>query len=245
MAKLLEIAVFNLESAILAQEAGADRIELCDNAPEGGTTPSVGTLQLVKDKVSIPVFPIIRPRGGNFCYSQVEFESIKSDVAYCRDLHFEGVVLGMLHEDGSLHQSQLKQIVRLASSMQITFHRAFDRCKKPEATMEQLIDLGVNRILTSGQFPRVMEGVANLKKYTEQANGRIIIMPGSGLSSENVNFIASQTRANEFHTAARKTHYNHQIYSPASMQENLNHTTVNKEEVRKIKSILSDIACVE
>ena len=238
MQHILEIAAFTLHGAIEAQLAGADRIELCENAADGGTTPSFGFLKQAKENLHIPVFPIIRPRGGDFTYSKEEFEIIKSDIQLCHDLGFEGVVIGMLDRNGNVDISQMKEAIRLCGAMQVTFHRAFDRCHNPSVALEQLIDHGVHRILTSGQHPKVSEGLPQLVKYVVQANQRIIIMPGSGLTSKNVAHIAKNTLASEFHTAARKSISNLFI-SPDTMNENLTLVSVDKEEVLAIKKELA------
>lgn len=238
---VLEIAAFTLSAAIDAAAAGAHRIELCENASEGGTTPSYGTLVQAKKNISIPVFPIIRPRGGDFVYTKSEFAAIKEDVAICKKLHFEGIVVGFLDEKGDVDIQKLKTIVKLAKPMQITFHRAFDRTRKPLKALEQIIDCGCNRILSSGQYPRVSEGIDNIRILIEKADKRIIIMPGSGLNSQNVREIAIQTNAVEFHTAARKTFVNVQAYSPKTMEEQASYTTVDQKEIRKILKALKGI----
>jgi copper homeostasis protein len=165
---LLEIAVFNIESAIAAERAGAHRLELCENAGEGGTTPSYGTLKLVKQKVSIPVFPIIRPRGGDFLYTDTEFEVMKQDVQLCKQLGFEGVVIGLLNADGTVDTKRTKQLIDLAYPLEVTFHRAFDRTADPFEAMEQLIAIGCQRILTSGQVPDANNGQELIKQLINE-----------------------------------------------------------------------------
>lgn len=240
MIHTLEIAAFTLHGALQAQDAGADRIELCENAAEGGTTPSFGFLKIAKEILRIPVFPIIRPRGGDFTYSSEEFEIIKSDLQLCKDLGYEGVVFGALNLDGTLNIQQMKEALRICSGMQITFHRAFDRCTNPAICLEQLIDLSVHRILTSGQYPKVEEGLSNLVKFVEQANDRIVIMPGSGLNSSNVAKIALETKSTEFHTAARRQTSN-LFVSPDSMKEALSWVSVDADEVMSIKKVLKGL----
>src|SRR6478735_5805917 len=146
----LEIAVFNIQSAIMAANAGADRLELRENPYDGGTTPSYGTLKTVREKVSIPVFPIIRPRGGDFLYSDEEYEVMKKDILLCKDLGFEGVVIGMLLPEGSIDINRTAKLVKLAYPLEVTFHRAFDRAKDPLKSLEDIIKCGCQRILTSG-----------------------------------------------------------------------------------------------
>lgn len=237
----LEIAAFTLQGAIEAAQAGADRIELCDNPSDGGTTPSHGMLVVAQKLIPIPIFPIIRPRGGHFVYSQHEIQTIQEDVQRCKDLKYKGIAIGFLNPDGSIPTTILNKIVQLAYPMEITFHRAFDRCKEPHRALEQIIDSGCHRILTSGQHPTVEQGKHNIKKAIEQANNRIIIMPGSGLNSNNVEEIATYTQATEFHTAARKQIYNTALFSPPTMNETTSYITVNSDEIQKIKQILNHI----
>ncbi len=239
---LLEIAAFTLSGALEAASAGAHRIELCENAAEGGTTPSYGTLVLAKKNIAIPVFPIIRPRGGDFVYAKSEFASIKEDVALCKKLHFEGIVVGFLDEKGQVDTQKLKSIVKLAKPMQVTFHRAFDRTAKPLKALEEIIACGCTRILSSGQYPSVYQGMDNIRLLIEKAADRIIIMPGSGLHSGNVKEIALKTGATEFHTAARKSVSHNKIVSPKTMQEKLSYTSVDPKEIKKILRVFRQIS---
>jgi copper homeostasis protein len=181
-----------------------DRLELCENPQEGGTTPSYGTFKIVKEKISIPVFPIIRVRGGDFLYSDDEFAVMKKDVELCKQLGFEGVVIGLLHADGSVDAERTKELAELAYPMEVTFHRAFDRAADPLAAMETIITCGCHRILTSGQVPNAGDGKELIKQLIEQADDRIIIMPGSGVRSSNIKEIADYTGAVELHSSARK-----------------------------------------
>ena len=238
---LLEIAVFSLEAAIAAAKAGAHRIELCDNAADGGTTPSYGMLVEVRKRLSIPVFPIIRPRGGHFVYSKSEFESIKEDVLLCKRLGFEGIVVGFLDAQGHVDTKQLKAVMKIAKPMQVTFHRAFDRTKKPLKALEEIIACGCTRILSSGQFPTAADGANNLRILIEKASDRIIIMPGSGVNSSNISDLVNLTGAAEFHTAARKALHDKSIYSPKTMQEKLSYTSVDKKEIKKILLTLNQM----
>ncbi len=236
---ILEIAVFNLDAAVLASLSGADRIELCENPGEGGTTPSYGTLQMAREKIGIPVFPIIRPRGGDFLYGEDEYEVIKKDITLCKELGFEGVVTGALNADGSVATAQLRHWVDLAYPMEVTFHRAFDRCRDPLEALEEIIRSGCSRILTSGQLPEAIAGRDLIKQLVQQADDRIIIMPGSGIRSTNLKDLASYTGAKEFHSSARKTAASSMRYLPKNMQEELTTYTVDKEDIRRMKSILS------
>ena len=235
---LLEIAVFNIQSALDATAAGADRLELCENPTEGGTTPSWGTLQMVRNKINIPVFPIIRPRGGDFLFSEEEFAIMQKDIIACKELQFEGVVIGLLLADGQIDIERTKQLVNLAYPLEVTFHRAFDRCKDPQTALEQLINSGCNRILTSGQVPNAWDGKELISELISLAQDRIIIMPGSGVRKENIAELASFTKAKELHSSARKTVSSGMHYIKDSMQENLTSTGIDQQEIRAMQQHL-------
>lgn len=234
----LEIAVFNISSALLAVAAGADRIELCENAAEGGTTPSYGTLKTVREKISIPVFPIIRPRGGDFLYSDTEFEVMKKEILLCKELGYEGVVIGLLKEDGTIDAERTKELVARAYPMEATFHRAFDRAINPMEALETVIACGCSRILTSGQVPNAADATTLIKELVTKADHRIIIMPGSGVRSNNIRQIATATGVTELHSSARKNIPSLMQYQQASMQETLDLVSVDMEEIEKMKAIL-------
>ena len=199
----LEICANSIRSALAAQQGGADRIELCDNMADGGTTPSYGLISLCKKLLQIPVFPIVRPRGGDFLYLQEEFEVMKQDVIACRALGCDGVAIGMLNEDGSIDTDRCAELIALARPMQVTFHRAFDRCNNLEKGLEDIIRMGCERVLTSGGEVYAADAIPVLKKLVHQANGRISIMPGSGINEENIFRIAKNSGANEFHSTAK------------------------------------------
>lgn len=238
---MLEIAVFNLESAIVAEKAGADRIELCENPNDGGTTPSYGTLKIAKEKIKIPVFPIIRPRGGDFLYSETEFEIMQKDISLCKELGFEGVVIGLLLADGSIDEIRTKALVHLAYPMEVTFHRAFDRAINPLASLETIIRCGCQRILSSGQTPNAWDGKELIKQLIEQAQDRIIIMPGSGIRSDNINEMVAFTGAIEMHSSARKSTLSQMIFLQNSMNEKLENIQVDADEIRKMKQLIISI----
>jgi copper homeostasis protein len=235
---LLEIAVFNLPSALDAAAAGADRLELCENPAEGGTTPSFGTLEMVRNKINIPVFPIIRPRGGDFLFSEEEFEIMQKDIIACKALQFEGVVIGVLLADGQIDTRQTKQLVNLAYPMEVTFHRAFDRCQDPLKALEQLINCGCNRILTSGQVPNAWDGKELIRDLVSLAQDRITIMPGSGVRKENIAALVSFTKVKELHSSARKTVSTRMNYEKDSMQENLTSTGIDQDEIIAMQQLL-------
>jgi len=236
---LLEIAVFNYQSAWQAAQAGAHRLELCENAGEGGTTPSYGTMKLVKEKINIPVFPIIRPRGGDFLYSDAEFSIMLKDVLLAKELGFEGVVTGVLHADGTVDVQRTSLLAEKAYPLEVTFHRAFDRTADAQQALEDVITCGCTRILTSGQVPNAADGAALIKSFIEQADDRIIIMPGSGVRSSNLQSILSATGATEIHSSARRQQQSSMQFQRASMNENMTSVAVDEEEIRKMLSALS------
>lgn len=238
MKKTLEIAVFNIGSALAAAKAGADRIELCENPFDGGTTPSYGTLKTVREKIGIPVFPIIRPRGGDFLYSSEEFEVMRRDVLLCKELGFEGAVLGLLLADGAIDVSRTRLLVELAYPMEITFHRAFDRCREPLQALEQVIGCGCKRILTSGQVPNAFDGRELIRQLVQQADDRIIIMPGSGVRSHNIRELANFTGATELHSSARIMEASPMQFTVAGMQETLENIQANSGEIALMKRAL-------
>ncbi len=235
---LLEIAVFDIQSALMAYAAGTDRLELCESPAEGGITPSYGTLKKVREEVSIPVFPIIRPRSGDFLYTPEEFAVMKKDIVLCKDLGFEGVVTGMLKEDGSIDAQKMNLVVDIAYPMEVTFHRAFDRTKEPLQALEDIIACGCDRILTSGQVPKAFDGKELIKQLVQQADNRIIIMPGSGIRNYNITELAIYTGAEEVHSSARKIAFSRMQFIKESMQEELEMVMVDVEEIRKMKQSL-------
>ncbi|CAN5699326.1 copper homeostasis protein CutC [soil metagenome] len=237
----LEIATFSVTGALTAQAAGADRIEFCENPEEGGTTPSYGALKHIRKKVTIPVFPIIRPRGGDFLYTADEFEMMQEDVLLCRNLGFEGVVLGLLLKDGYVDKERTSHLVELAYPMEVTFHRAFDRCKNPLESLGTIIDCGCQRILTSGQFPSALDGANLIKQLVDKADNRIIIMPGSGVTSKNLEILLNKTGASEFHASARIPIKTLMDFEVDRMNESLSYMGVNETEVKALKVILSKL----
>ncbi|MTD39433.1 copper homeostasis protein CutC [Erwinia sp. CPCC 100877] len=197
---LLEICCYGLDCAITAEQAGADRIELCAAPAEGGLTPSAGTLLGVRQQVVIPVHPIIRPRGGDFCYSAGEFNTMLNDIAYLRELGYPGLVIGILNEDGEVDRPRMEKVMAATQGMAVTFHRAFDMCRDPYIAQEQLRDLGVMRILTSGQKQSALEGLSLIRELKDRS-GAPIIMAGSGVRLSNLrHFVAAGVE--ELHSSA-------------------------------------------
>lgn len=234
----LEIIAFNIASCEIAQAAGATRIELCDNPADGGTTPSYGFIKTAREVLDIDLYAMIRPRGGDFLYSESEFEIMQADVRLCKELGCDGVVIGLLNRDGSIDKKRTRTLVELAQPMGVTFHRAFDRTRNPFHALEDIIATGCERILTSGQVPNCLDGSALIAELRKQANGRIVLMPGSGLKSSNIIDVARATGAAEFHTSARILASSGMDYVSAAMNEDLKTATVDGNEVKKMADLL-------
>ena len=199
---MLEICTGSLESIYAAIEGGAERVEVCAALEVGGLTPSEGYLREALAIPGIRKHVLIRPRSGDFCYTPAEIRMILSDIRLCRELGADGVVVGALRPDGSLDYDACRRFAEAAEGMSLTFHRAFDECADPFAAMEQLIDLGYHRILTSGQAPRAEQALPLLRDLVRQAAGRITIMPGSGVTPQNVRHILETTKATDIHASA-------------------------------------------
>ena len=200
--KKIEIACFNLESALIAQKAGADRVELCTDMLVGGITPAIEIIQIARENLSIDINVMIRPRGGNFVYSNSEFEQMKSEIEIIKKLGISGFVFGILNDDNTINIEQNKELVELAKPFPCTFHRAFDEVLDYEQALEDVISCGFSTILTSGTFPNVMEGKEVLKQLVIQANNRIEIMPGGGLRSTNILALDEMVNSNWYHSSA-------------------------------------------
>lgn len=200
----LEICLDSVASAMAAQEGGADRVELCDNLFEGGTTPSSGMIEVARERISIGLQVIIRPRGGDFVYSDEEYAVMEADIRRAKELGSDGVVFGILGSDGSVDSERNGRLREIAHPMNATFHRAFDVTPEPETALERIIELGFDRILTSGQAPTVWEGVHLIRKLVETAGDRIIIMPGGDLREDTLLRCREETGAKEFHMLVDK-----------------------------------------
>lgn len=200
---IIEIAVFSLEAAIAAFNAGAERIELCSAPAEGGLTPSAATMRLARKYVKIPIHVMIRPREGDFCYSAREFEAMLLDIAAAKMVGMEGIVAGVLNPDGSVDEKRTAILVDAAAPMNVTFHRAFDMTKDQDEALEAIIYAGCARILTSGGQQTAPQGIEKLAKLVKKAGDRISIMPGSGVNLVNIKHIAEITGAKEIHLSAR------------------------------------------
>ncbi|MGV3529020.1 MAG: copper homeostasis protein CutC [Flavisolibacter sp.] len=241
MAYLLEIATADFITTQSAVAGGADRIELCAALGDGGTTPSLGTIRQCRESFSLPLFPIIRPRGGDFLYTDEEYNIMLTDVKLCRDLGCDGVVLGLLQSDGRIDIKRTEALVKAAYPMEVTFHRAFDRCVDPFEALEKLVEAGVQRILTSGQKPTAPEGAGLIAELVKAASERIIIMPGSGVRTDNIVALAKETGATEFHTSLRAKQSSHMQYRhPSFADADFQNPAIHASDVESVKKLLDE-----
>lgn len=241
MKYIIEIATSDFATTHSAVEGGADRIELCANLAEGGTTPSYATIKKCRELFSVFLYPIIRPRGGDFLYTKDEFDIMVQEIKLCKQLGCDGVVIGLLNMDGSIDMVRTAQLVETAYPLGVTFHRAFDRCREPFEAMEQLIETGCERILTSGQQPAASDGVELIAQLNKAADERIIIMPGSGVRTENIKMLAEKTGCTEFHSSLRgkeksKMSFVHPAFKDSA--ESYSNNAISPGEVRALRSSL-------
>jgi copper homeostasis protein len=236
----LETIGFNIESCIASQDGGADRIELCAGPGEGGTTPSYAFIKSAREKLQIDLYVMIRPRGGDFLYSADDFQIMKNDIAVCKELGCDGIVTGILTKDGKVDKERCRQLVELAYPLEATFHRAFDRVTNFSEALEDVIESGFERILTSGLKPKAIDSTDILAQLIKQSNERIIIMPGSGVNAQNILKIAGSTGATEFHSSASFLKGSEMDFRNEAMNESLNHISVNAEEVKKMAQLLRE-----
>lgn len=201
----IEICCGSIQSAANAKAGGAVRIELCQGLVEGGTTPSPAAIRYAVRELGLQVFVLIRPRGGDFCYNELEIKTMEEDVAFCKEAGVTGIVVGFLHPDGSIDTALTRRFVELAAPLPVTFHRAFDRCLEPLKALEQIIDCGCARILTSGCEPTAIIGADLLQQLVRQADGRIVILAGSGITPENAVTLREMTGAPEIHGSCKVT----------------------------------------
>lgn len=267
---LLEICCFNLQSVVVAVGAGADRIELCMDPDGGGTTPSYGLIKAARavtlrgrqaakavtrpvdvgpapakviDTAPAPVrlYPIIRPRGGDFFYDKDDYAQMLEDIAVCKALGCDGVVIGGLTQEGLVDKQHCARLVEAAHPLGVTFHRAFDRTAYPLEALENIIDIGCERILSSGQRPTAPEGAALLAELVSRAGDRVVIMPGAGVRAENVVALQQATGAREFHTSARASVPSLMQFINPAMAEHLTSVAVHSEEVRQMRALLDRV----
>lgn len=196
-----EVCVDSIDSALAAERGGADRVELCSDLIEGGLTPSYGVLTVARERLRIGVMVMVRPRGGDFCYSEAEFAAMLHDVRMAKESGANGVVFGVLTPDGDVDAERTGRLVAEARPLPVTFHRAFDMTRDPFAALDTLVGLGVDRLLTSGQEPSVLEGLELIARLVERAGGRIIVMPGGGITDRNVGRIRAALPVSEMHFA--------------------------------------------
>jgi Uncharacterized protein involved in copper resistance len=200
----LEICVDTVGSAIEAQNAGADRVELCNNLSEGGTTPGIGTISSARNNLTIGLHVMIRPRGGDFLYSDLEYDIMRREIDKCGECGVDGIVLGILESKGTIDIERTAKLIEFARPMSVTFHRAFDMCSDPFKSLDDVIATGAERLLTSGLKNKADEGTELISQLVRQAGKKIIIMPGSGINESNIRLIAKNTGAAEFHLTGRK-----------------------------------------
>lgn len=239
-----EICTNSVESCVAAQEGGAHRVELCAGIPEGGTTPSYGEISVAREVLThTRLHVIIRPRGGDFLYSPIEIKTMLKDIKAARQLGADGVVFGCLTKEGDIDMNSMKELMRASQGLSVTFHRAFDVCRDPQKSLEQLIELGCNRILTSGQQPTAEKGIPLLKQLHRQAAGRIILLAGCGVNENNIKHIAHETGILEFHFSARENvksqmEYKNEVVSMGGTVQ-INEYERNVTTVEKVKATIN------
>ena len=235
----LEVCAFTIQSCLIAERAGAIRVELCDNPIEGGTTPSIGAVKTVREKVTIKLYPIIRPRPGNYFYDEDEFEIIRKDILACKEAGCDGISIGIGRINAEIDTGRMKQIVDLAFPMGVTCNRVFDGTPDPFQALEELIDCGCERILTSGQKSAAPDAGDILKKLVQQAGDRIIIMPGAGIKSTNIVQLRDECGAKEYHSSARRVLANPLTYVNTQVSDYGHVYVADENEVKKMVALLT------
>lgn len=244
-AMILEMCIDSVESAVASEEGGAQRVEFCANLLEGGTTPSLGAIRETRRRTKIGLSAMVRPRGGDFHHTEAEFAVMREDVKIFREEGVDGVVFGLLLPDGTVDLERTAELIALARPMQVTFHRAFDMSRDPFEALESLISLGVNRILTSGQQPSVLEGIDLIRDLVERAGNRIVIMPGCGITLRNMAKIVAETGAKEIHVAAPApqeslmSHRNEDVFMGTALRsEEYRRYVTPAQTVRQFRTLL-------
>ena len=241
---VIEACVNSAMSAIEAQAGGAGRVELCENLHDGGTTPSAGAVRLARERLHIRLFVMIRPRGGDFLYSEDEFRIMQEDIRVAKELGADGVVFGILRPDGTIDTECMRILCGLARPMGITCHRAFDMTVDPFRAMDELIDLGIDRILTSGQQPTAPQGAALIRDLVARAAGRITIMPGSGVKEHNIVELVRATGVSEVHIHLEKplesemTFRQPSVYMGKPDQSEFSSVITDRERISRVKELL-------
>lgn len=236
----VEICVGSIDSCLIAQKAGADRVELCDNLLEGGTTPSYSTIVYAKEHLSLDTMVMIRPRGGDFLYNDIEFQLMKEDILVCKKIGVKGVVFGLLNTDGSIDKQRTKELIKLSQPLDVCFHRAVDMTSDYIKAVEDIIDCGAKRILTSGARNKAIEGMDNIKKIQNIYGDRIEIMVGSGVNSNNISMLKKETNVSNFHLSAKHSidsdmTFRHPIVSMGGTNINeYSKTIANYNEIKKV-----------
>ena len=240
MAKaILEVCAFNIQSCIIAEKAGAFRVELCSNPVEGGTTPNYGTIKQTREKIAIKLYPILRPRCGNYYYDEDELAILKEDIQVCKDLGCDGISIGVQKINGEIDIDNLKRFVEWAYPMGVTCNRAFDAVPDPFSALEAVIAAGCERVLTSGQQSAAPAAGKLLGQLVQQAGNRISIMPGAGIRSSNIQQLMRESGAKEFHGSVRKAAINPMLFSNPQV---LDFGNVYLPDEAELKAIL---ACME
>ncbi len=241
----LEICAANIQSVQAANEAGADRVELCDSLIEGGTTPSIGTISIAKELFDIDVFVLIRPRGGNFVYDNTEEEIMLRDIKQAAINGADGLVIGALNPDGSINYDQCCRLIEAAKGLPITFHRAFDHSKDPHLALETLLSMGVSRLLTSGQKNKAIEGVDLLAQLHKTAGDRLKVMPGGGIDERNISELAIKTGVKSFHASLREVYGQDPVFSRSEVcfngTKDLPENQIKASSIERIKSVIKEL----
>jgi copper homeostasis protein len=246
---LIEICAYSIDSALAAQSAGADRVELCANPLEGGTTPSHGAMEFARASLGIKLHVIIRPRGGDFLYSDADFAVMRSDIEFCRRTGVDGIVIGLLLPNGSVDMARTAELAALAHPMSVTFHRAFDMTADPFQALEDIISCGCSRVLTSGLRATAIEGASLIRELVIRARDRIVVMPGAGINDHNLSGLIRATGASEFHASARTTaasamqFNNAEITFTAPATDNgLSHVATSSDLVKSLVRVASRLS---
>ena len=236
---LLEIAANSAGSALAAQAGGAGRVELSGNLDEGGTTPSYGVTALVRERLRIPLFVLIRPRVGDFLYEEFELEAMRRDIQACRQLGCDGIVIGALNADGAVDVATCRELIAEAGAMNVTFHRAFDVARDQKQALQDVISLGCQRIITSGARASALEGADLLATLVRQAGHRLSIVVGSGINADNLAELIKRTGAREFHTSASATRRSKMRWQDSALRGlQADYTCSDVERIRQMVEIL-------
>lgn len=239
----LEICSFSYEGCLSAQRGGGKRVELCSNPFEGGTTPSYGLIKKVKEEIDITLYPIIRPRGGDFFYNRHEFDIMLEDIRFCKEIGCNGIATGVQKADGKLDTERMKKMVDLAYPMRVTCIRVFDLVPDMFKAIDELIDAGCERVLTSGQATHAADAAEKIARLVSAAGERIIIMPGSGIRADNIDYLVKTTKAKEYHTSARKYIASELLGNHSILNDFGSKVDCDEAQIREIKRIAETSYC--